>query len=102
MTSTHWMPADFITPEEWPDNPRPDPASAVDLLMSDKDDAGWHAWDELQSEGLLVVTLNGFIEATEDPGENHGMDGYEPGQSYFKPTGEKMHVRLTVKAELCP
>ncbi len=100
MTSTHWMPADFA-PDEWPDNPQTDHASAVNLLLDDKDDPGWHAWNALQCEGLLVVTLNGFIETSEEPPEDHGMDGYEPGQPWFKATGERKFVRVTTKMEVC-
>lgn len=99
-TATHWMPDVFASPEEWPDNPQQGHAAAANLLLDEKDDAGWHAWDELRTTGFLTIQLNGFIETREDPGENHGMDGYEPGDSWFKPTGEKKFVRVTLKLEI--
>ncbi len=100
-TSTHWMPADFA-PDAWPDDPQEVTSAAVNLLLDDKDDDGWHAWDALRSEGLLVVTLNGFVSTMEQPPEDHDMDGYDPGFPWFKATGEKKFVRVTISMEIAP
>ena len=88
-TATHWSHTD--DPEQWLDNPSPSALVAADQFLIDSDDA-WDNLNGLISEGRTQITLHGYRETTDPLPDEHQFDGYEPGQSYFAPTGETIVV----------
>lgn len=103
-TSTHWTA--FPDAERWRDNPDSTPEAAARSFLAigpvDDDDV-WHVWDSLQDDERVDIAVHGYIETTElIPDEAQQFDGYEPGQEWFKPTGETKTMRVSLKYEVRP
>lgn len=98
--ATHWTPTD--NPEDWKDNPLADPVAAARQHIEDHDDASWDDRNELERQGSTLITLYGYIETNAPLDEQHAFDGYEPGDSYFAPTGETIKVKASVHYEVMP
>jgi hypothetical protein len=103
MNTTHWKPT-VIPFEDLGDDPLTDPLKAAAVLLeadrTDNDDA-WEAWNDLERNGYTDVELSGFLTTTElITDEAEQFDGYEPGCEWFKATGEKMTVRVSLNSEV--
>ncbi len=99
-TSTHWTA--LKDPENWDDNPAEAPGKAVrDYLKADRGNEDiWKSWYSLEKYGETTVELRGFIETNElIEDENAQFEGYEPGCSWFKFTGETKEFRVSLKIE---
>ena len=98
MTTTHWSHTD--DPDQWFDDPATTPEIAIQVLMESGEDDGWEAREELRRSGSVDLTVYGFRETTDHLEDHEQFDGYEPGCSYFAPTGETRKVRVSLKYEL--
>lgn len=98
--ATHW--SSISNPEDWKDNPQADPLAEARRHMEENDDESWDDRDELNRQGSTVITLHGFRETAEPLDDDQAFDGYEPGQTYYVPTGETIKVRATVAYEVMP
>jgi len=103
-TATHWLPT-VIPFEDLGDDPRTDPLKAAEFLLdpdirSHHDDA-WESWNDLETNGYTDIALSGFILTTElIENDEDQFDGYETGGEWFKATGEKMAVRVSLTYEV--
>lgn len=98
--ATHW--SSYSDPEYWPDNPVATPRAAVEQMLANRDgDEGDELMHELRN-GDQEVTLFGFIETDEIIPMGSWFDGYTTGDTYFKPTGEKVYVRVSLSFEVIP
>ena len=98
--ATHWTHED--NPEDWTDNPADTPEEAAARVIENDNDDGWEARNELTSDGRTTITLHGYRETDELLDENRAFDGYEPGQTYFAPTGETIKVKASIAYEVIP
>lgn len=99
MIATHWIP-EGIDFADFGDDPKPSPeAAATEFIQNDdletEDEDQWHARHELIREGTTEVTVLGCVETNEPLAEDDQFDGYEPGCTYWKHTGEKARVRYS-------
>ncbi len=100
--STHWV-HEKTEMDCLPESLQDSPEGAANQYLTDVDFAttSWDDRDELQSEGRVDIKFIGLMETTEiidDPEQQ--FDGYEPGQIWYKKTGEKAVVRASLKFEL--
>lgn len=92
MKATHWSHSD--DPEQWMDDPCPKPEDAAELFLIEDEDGGWEARHELIQEGTCRITVFGYRETNDPLPEDSQFDGYEPGCTYFAPTGEELVVEV--------
>jgi len=93
MKSTHWSHSD--DPEQWTDNPEKTPEDAArQLIEHDDSDLASDIRDDLMRGGSPIeFTVYGYIETNElMPDNANHFDGYEPGCTYFKPSGEEITI----------
>lgn len=101
-----WIPKgiDF---DAYGDDPSPTPQEAALRMVQDSnlettDDDQWYISEELIRYGFARITVLGCIETAEPLDPDYAFDGYEPGQSYWKYTGEEREVIVRLSAELMP
>jgi len=100
MKATHWTHSD--DPEQWLDDPDKTPEAAAERFLICDDDGAWDLRHELIHDGRCTITVHGYIETNATLNEEERFDGYEPGQSYFAPTGETVTVEFTRSARVLP
>lgn len=98
----HWLPqgVDFA---DSPDYPKAgSPADIAIAYLSDKDlnDINWDHRDELVNNQPVQLILEACEETNAPLAADEAFDGYEPGCTYWRTTGQKVKVTLTIKAEV--
>lgn len=96
--ATHWMP-NRVEFEDSEDFPVANPEDAARRYLRDDDLSQEHddVWEDLLQGHEGKVTLRGCILTTEPfPEDDEPFEGYEPGCEYWKYTGEKKVVTLTL------
>lgn len=97
MKSTHWSHSD--NPEDWTDEPAATPEEAARQLIEHEDyDLACDIRDDLLRGGSPIeITVHGYYETDAlIPDGDDCFDGYEPGCSYFMPTGEEVTIMAEV------
>ena len=99
MMSTHWSHSD--DPEQWLDNPEPTPEEAARQVIEHEDcDIADDLRDDLLRGGSPIqITVHGYRETSAPLHDGEQFDGYEPGCTYFAPTGEMRTVRISIVYE---
>ncbi len=92
MKATHWSHSD--DPEQWLDDPDKRPEDAAERFLVEDDDGAREHRQELIDDGKCEITLYGYCETSEILAEDRWFDGYEPGCTYFAPTGETVVVEV--------
>ena len=100
MKSTHWYVE--TDPDLWSDDPRPTPTQAAEYWLEWNDEEAWDARDDLIRIGRTVITVHGYISTNKLLEPEVAFDGYEPGDSYFEPTGEEVKVEIKRVANEVP
>jgi hypothetical protein len=97
MKSTHWSVSD--NPERWIDYPATSPAMAAKHFICANADESWNTRDDLINTGTVDVPVMGWIETAALLDPEVAFDGYDPGDTYFAPTGETQYVRISITYE---
>ena len=98
MKATHWY---VITdPEGWDDDPKGSACEAADHFFEWADDEAWDNHEQLRRDGSTEIIVSGYVLISEPLDPETAFDGYEPGDSYWTPTGEKVTVIIERNSRL--
>lgn len=98
----HWLPQG-VEFSDTPDYPKAgSPAEVAIDYLSNKDlnDINWDHCDELLNNQPVQLILEACEETNAPLADDEAFDGYEPGCVYWRTTGQKVKVTLTIKAEV--
>lgn len=102
MKATHWSVTD--NPEDCHDDPSTSPVEAAREWLTGEyaQDEAWDHRNSLMSGEDVQVTVHGWRETSDLLDPEVAFDGYEPGQSYFAPTKDKVVIRVRLDFEVQP
>lgn len=98
----HWLPQG-VEFSDTPDYPKAgSPAEVAIHYLSNKDlwEINNDHCDELLNNQPVQLILEACEETNAPLADDEAFDGYEPGCVYWRTTGQKVKVTLTIKAEV--
>jgi len=98
MTATRWSVAD--DPEEWYDNPASTPEKAVEEYLSNGGDDTSDTAHDIGFGIPKFFTVHEYFETSAPLLEDDQFDDYEPGQTYWMPSGTTVEVRVSLAFDI--
>jgi len=99
---SHWLPkgVDFADSPDYPKAGSPAEVAIAYLTDKDLNDINWDHRDELVNNQPVQLILEACEETNAPLAADEAFDGYEPGCTYWRTTGQKVKFTLTIKAEV--